>query len=97
MQEIGLGYLELNRLARSLSAGEFQRVLLANQLSLDLHQGLYILDEPSNGLHPHEVERIIRFLKKLTESGNTVVVVEHDPRFFESADFIVEIDLGQVR
>lgn len=94
MQEIGLGYLELNRLARSLSAGEFQRVLLANQLSLDLHQGLYILDEPSNGLHPHEVERIIRFLKKLTESGNTVVVVEHDPRFFESADFIVEIGPG---
>lgn len=89
--EVGIGYLSLNRSARSLSGGEAQRIRLATQISSQLVNVLYILDEPSIGLHQRDNHRLINSLKELRDIGNTVIVVEHDRDMMEAADFIVDI------
>ncbi|MDB4317641.1 excinuclease ABC subunit UvrA, partial [bacterium] len=78
LDEVGLGYLSLGRTSGTLSGGEFQRVKLATQLGSGLAGVLYVLDEPSIGLHPQDNDRLISALLRLRDSGNTVVVVEHD-------------------
>ena len=88
---VGLGYLTLGRQTKSLSGGEAQRVSLANQLGARLVGTLYVLDEPTIGLHPRDTELLAAILKDLAASGNTVVVVEHDRHMIESADYIVEL------
>lgn len=89
--EIGLGYLTLNRSSRTLSGGEAERVNLTTCLGTKLVNTLYILDEPSIGLHPRDTDRLILILKNLRDIGNTVVVVEHDPDVIKSADHIVDL------
>ena len=91
LKDVGLGYLTLNRLSRTLSGGESQRINLATSLGSSLVGSLYILDEPSIGLHPRDTENLIRVLKRLRDIGNTVVVVEHDEEIIRSADYIVDI------
>ncbi len=91
MDEVGLGYLTLDRLSSTLSGGESQRINLATSLGSSLVGSLYILDEPSIGLHPRDTQRLIGILTRLRDAGNTVVVVEHDSEIMESADFIVDI------
>jgi excinuclease ABC subunit A len=88
---VGLGYLTLGRQTKTLSGGEAQRVSLANQLGARLVGTLYVLDEPTIGLHPRDTELLAGILKDLAASGNTVIVVEHDRQMIESADFIVEL------
>ena len=90
--DVGIGYLTLDRTTHSLSGGESQRIHLATALGLSLVGTLYVLDEPSIGLHTKDTQRLIGILKSLRDLGNTVVVVEHDREIIESADFI--IDLG---
>ncbi|NPD46874.1 MULTISPECIES: excinuclease ABC subunit UvrA [unclassified Lentimicrobium] len=90
--DVGLGYLSLNRLAGSLSGGESQRINLATSLGSNLVGSIYILDEPSIGLHSRDTSRLIKVLKDLRDLGNTVVVVEHDEEIIRTADHI--IDLG---
>ena len=89
--EVGLGYLSLNRSARSLSGGESQRIRLATQIGSKLVNVLYILDEPSIGLHQRDNQRLINTLKELRDAGNSVIVVEHDEDMMRSADFIVDV------
>ncbi len=89
--EVGLGYLTLNRLRNTLSGGESQRVNLSASLGSSLVGSLYILDEPSIGLHPKDTSKLINVLKKLRDFGNTVIVVEHDDEIMNSADFIIDI------
>jgi excinuclease ABC subunit A len=89
--DVGLGYLTLNRLANSLSGGESQRIQLTRSLGSNLTNSLYILDEPSIGLHPRDTERLIRVLKNLRDLGNTVVVVEHDEMMMREADHIIDM------
>jgi len=89
--EIGLGYLTLDRLTQTLSGGEYQRINLATAIGSSLVGALYILDEPSVGLHPTDNEKLIQTLFKLRDLGNTVVVVEHDPEIILSADYIIEM------
>jgi len=89
--DVGLGYLTLNRLANSLSGGESQRIQLTRSLGSNLTNSLYILDEPSIGLHSRDTERLIRVLKELRDLGNTVVVVEHDEMMMREADHIVDM------
>ena len=89
--EVGVGYLTLSRLAKSLSGGEFQRINLATQLGNGLCGTLYVLDEPSIGLHAADTERLIGVLKRLRDQGNTVVVVEHDLEVMKAADWLVEL------
>jgi len=89
--DVGLGYLTLNRLSRTLSGGESQRINLATSLGSSLVGSLYILDEPSIGLHPRDTQNLIRVLKRLRDIGNTVVVVEHDEEIIRSADYIIDI------
>jgi len=89
--EVGLGYLSLSRSSRSLSGGESQRIRLATQVGSKLVNVLYILDEPSIGLHQRDNMRLIRSLKALRDAGNSVIVVEHDEEMMRSADFIVDI------
>ena len=91
LDEVGLGYLALDRASGTLSGGEFQRVRLATQLGAGLAGVLYVLDEPSVGLHPLDNERLIQALQRLRDSGNTVVVVEHDEAMVMAADQVVEI------
>ena len=91
LEEVGVPYLTLSRLAKTLSGGEFQRINLATQLGNGLCGTLYILDEPSIGLHPSDTERLIGVLKKLRDQGNTVVVVEHDLEMMKAADTIIEL------
>lgn len=91
LDEVGVGYLTLSRLAKSLSGGEFQRINLATQLGNGLCGTLYILDEPSIGLHPSDTNRLIKVLKRLRDQGNTVVVVEHDLEVMKAADWLVEL------
>ena len=79
LQRVDLGYLTLDRLTRTLSGGEAQRIDLANALGANLADTLYVLDEPTVGLHPRDTERLIAILRELAARGNTVVVVEHDP------------------
>ena len=89
--EVGLDYLSLNRQSATLSGGESQRIRLATQIGSQLVNVLYILDEPSIGLHQRDNERLIRSLKELRDLGNTVIVVEHDEDMMRSADYIVDI------
>ncbi|MBK7129204.1 MAG: excinuclease ABC subunit UvrA [Crocinitomicaceae bacterium] len=89
--DVGLHYLNLNRESKSLSGGEAQRIRLATQIGSELVNVLYILDEPSIGLHQRDNERLINSLKKLRDGGNSVIVVEHDKEMMESSDFIVDI------
>ena len=89
--EVGLGYLTLNRLSNSLSGGESQRINLATSLGSSLVGSLYILDEPSIGLHSRDTGRLIHVLKQLRDLGNTVVVVEHDEDIMRAADWIIDI------
>ena len=89
--DVGLGYLTLNRLSSSLSGGESQRINLATSLGSSLVGSLYILDEPSIGLHPRDTERLIRVLRKLQKIGNTVITVEHDEEIIQAADEIIDI------
>lgn len=89
--DVGLGYLTLNRLSNSLSGGESQRINLATSLGSSLVGSLYILDEPSIGLHSRDTERLIHVLRQLQALGNTVVVVEHDEEIIRAADYIIDI------
>ena len=89
--DVGLGYLTLNRLANSLSGGESQRIQLTRSLGSNLTNSLYILDEPSIGLHSRDTERLIGVLKELRDLGNTVVVVEHDEMMMRQADHIIDM------
>lgn len=89
--DVGLGYLTLNRLANSLSGGESQRIQLTRSLGSNLTNSLYILDEPSIGLHNRDTEKLIKVLKSLKELGNTVVVVEHDEMMMREADYIIDM------
>ncbi|MFC4870465.1 excinuclease ABC subunit UvrA [Negadavirga shengliensis] len=91
MEEVGLGYLTLNRLTSSLSGGEYQRIKLATSLGSALVGSMYILDEPSIGLHPRDTERLIKVLKSLRDLGNTVIVVEHEEKIIRAADEIIDI------
>ncbi len=91
LQEVGLGYLTLNRLSNSLSGGESQRIKLATSLGSSLVGSLYILDEPSIGLHPRDNERLVGVLKYLRDLGNTVIVVEHEESVMQAADEIIDI------
>jgi len=92
LQDVGLGYLTLDRQSRTLSGGEVQRVALASALGSSLVNTLYVLDEPSIGLHPRDNHRLIRILKGLRNLSNTVVVVEHDPEIIRESDYL--LDLG---
>ncbi len=92
--ELGLGYLSLDRAANTLSGGELQRARLAGQIGGGLSGVLYILDEPTIGLHPAETERLIAALCRLRDKGNTVLVVEHDPQLLAAADYLVELGPG---
>ena len=92
LNDIGLGYLTLNRESRTLSGGESQRINLAKSISSSLVGSMYILDEPSIGLHPNDTSKLIKILQELKEIGNTVIVVEHDEDIIKSADHL--IDLG---
>ena len=89
--DVGLGYLTLNRLANSLSGGESQRIQLTRSLGSNLTSSLYILDEPSIGLHPRDTQKLIKVLKQLRDLGNTVVVVEHDEMMMREADYIIDM------
>lgn len=89
--DVGLGYLTLNRLSNSLSGGESQRINLATSLGSSLVGSLYILDEPSIGLHSRDTDKLIHVLRQLQELGNTVVVVEHDEEIIRAADYIIDI------
>jgi excinuclease ABC subunit A len=94
LEAVGLGYLSLDRPSRSLSGGEVQRVHLTRALGSPLVNTLYILDEPSVGLHPRDNRRLVRILRALTRQRNTVVVVEHDPEIVGSSDYLVELGPG---
>jgi len=89
--EVGLGYLTLNRLANTLSGGESQRIQLTRSLGSNLTSSLYLLDEPSIGLHSRDTEKLIAVLKELRDLGNTVVVVEHDEMMMREADYIIDM------
>ena len=88
---VGVGYLSLNRSADTLSGGEAQRVKMARQLSCDLIETVYVLDEPTAGLHPKDVTRVVENLKRLRDNGNSVIVVEHDETVIRSADYLIEV------
>ncbi len=92
--EVGLGYLSLSRQARTLSGGEAQRIALANSLGSALVDTLYVLDEPTIGLHPKDTGALLGLLERLRDTGNTVVVVEHDPQAIRVADRVVELGPG---
>ncbi len=96
--EVGLGYLTLDRLSSTLSGGESQRINLATSLGSSLVGSLYILDEPSIGLHSRDTDRLITVLKKLRDLGNTVVVVEHDEEIMRAADYLIDVgpDAGRL-
>jgi len=91
VKKVGLGYLTLNRRSNTLSGGESQRIQLATSLGSSLVGSMYILDEPSIGLHPKDNEKLIEVLKKLRDIGNTVIVVEHDEEIMNAADLIIDI------
>ena len=97
LSDVGLGYLTLNRLSNSLSGGESQRINLATSLGSSLVGSMYILDEPSIGLHPRDTQRLIQVLNTLRDLGNTVIVVEHDEEIMRAADQLIDIgpDAGQ--
>ncbi|MGI8497582.1 MAG: excinuclease ABC subunit UvrA [Gemmatimonadaceae bacterium] len=92
--DVGLGYLSLNRGTRTLSGGEAQRIALANSLGSRLVDTLYVLDEPSIGLHARDLDRLLRLLRRLRDAGNSVLVVEHDLEAIRAADYMVELGPG---
>jgi excinuclease ABC subunit A len=94
LRDVGLGYLTLDRQTRTLSGGEAQRISLANALGSRLVDTLYVLDEPSVGLHPRDTDRLLVLLRRLRDAGNTVVVVEHDLAAIQQADFMLELGPG---
>ena len=96
--DVGLGYLTLNRMSNSLSGGESQRINLTTSLGSSLVGSLYILDEPSIGLHARDTNRLIRVLKELRDLGNTVVIVEHDEEIMRAADYLIDVgpDAGRL-
>jgi len=94
LEDVGLGYLTLDRRTATLSGGEYQRINLATALGSQLVGSLYVLDEPSIGLHPRDTHRLVQILLKLRDIGNTVVVVEHDRDTMEMADYIVDLGPG---
>ena len=94
LDEVGLDYLSLDRLTSTLSGGESQRIQLATSLGSHLVGALYVLDEPSIGLHPRDTQRLIDILKSLRDLGNTVLVVEHDPDTIEAADHVIDLGPG---
>ncbi len=94
LKEVGLDYLTLNRSASTLSGGEAQRIRLATQIGSGLMGVLYVLDEPTIGLHPRDNQKLIAILKKLRDLGNTIIVVEHDAETMKSADFIIDMGPG---
>jgi excinuclease ABC subunit A len=94
LRDVGLTYLTMNRGTRTLSGGEAQRIGLANSLGARLVDTLYVLDEPSIGLHPRDMERLLHLLRRLRDGGNTVLVVEHDPDAIRMADYMVELGPG---
>ncbi len=91
LNDVGLGYLTLNRLSNTLSGGESQRINLATSLGSSLVGSVYVLDEPSIGLHPRDTQRLIGVLKSLRDVGNTVLVVEHEEEIMQAADHIIDI------
>ncbi|MBN1117582.1 MAG: excinuclease ABC subunit UvrA [Bacteroidales bacterium] len=95
--DVGLGYLTLNRLSSTLSGGESQRINLATILGSSLVGSLYVLDEPSIGLHPRDTHRLIKVLKKLQELGNTILIVEHEEEIIRAADELIDIGPGAGR
>ncbi len=94
LERVGLGYLTLSRQAKTLSGGEYQRANLSNQLGSQLTGTIYVLDEPTVGLHPVDTEKITDIIRELADLGNTVIVVEHDKHVINSADWIVELGPG---
>src|SRR6184192_1166522 len=94
VHDVGLGYLTLDRLTRTLSGGEAQRIALSNALGSHLVDTLYVLDEPSIGLHPSDIDRLLGLLRRLADAGNTVAVVEHDPAAIRAADWMIELGPG---
>lgn len=91
LEDVGLGYLTLNRVSNTLSGGESQRINLATSLGSSLVGSMYILDEPSIGLHPKDTQRLISVIQQLRDEGNTCIVVEHDTDFMKAADFLVDM------
>jgi excinuclease ABC subunit A len=94
LRDVGLGYLTLERQTRTLSGGEAQRIALSNALGSHLVDTLYVLDEPSVGLHPRDTDRLLKLLRRLRDAGNTVLVVEHDLAAIQQADFMLELGPG---
>jgi excinuclease ABC subunit A len=94
LDDVGLGYLTLHRQTRTLSGGEAQRISLANSLGSKLVDTLYVLDEPTIGLHPRDTDRLLSILRRLRDAGNSVIVVEHDPAAIQAADHIIELGPG---
>lgn len=94
LETVGLGYLTLARLTRTLSGGEYQRILLGTQLSQGLTDTLYVLDEPSIGLHPKDTQQLLKVLNKLHDLGNTLLLVEHDPEVIEWGQHIIDMGPG---
>ncbi len=95
--DLGLGHLTLNRSPRSLSRGERQRARLAGVLATRLDNALYVLDEPSGGLHPLDAQRVLMAIRRLQQAGNTVIVVEHSPSFVDAVDEVIELGPGAGR
>jgi excinuclease ABC subunit A len=91
LEQVGLGYLTLDRPSKTLSGGEVQRVNLTSCLGTSLVDTLFVLDEPSVGLHPRDIDRLIAIIRTLTDAGNTVVVVEHDEAMIRAADHVIEV------
>ena len=94
LDAVGLDYLTLDRLASTLSGGESQRIQLATSLGSQLVGALYVLDEPSIGLHSRDTEKLVRILEALRDLGNTILVVEHDPDVIEAADYLLDMGPG---
>src|SRR5450755_634630 len=94
LNDVGLGYLTLDRQSRTLSGGEVQRINLTTALGTSLVNTLFVLDEPSIGLHPRDVSRIVGVMRRLRDAGNTLVVVEHDPKVMQAADRVLDIGPG---
>ncbi len=94
LEEVGLDYLTLDRMTHTLSGGEAERIRLATQIGSGLVGVMYILDEPSIGLHPRDNNRLISTLKHLSSLGNTVIVIEHDEEMMRSADYIIDLGPG---
>jgi excinuclease ABC subunit A len=91
---VGLGYLTLDRQSRTLSGGEVQRINLTTALGTSLVNTLFVLDEPSIGLHPRDMDRVVSVLHRLRDQGNSLLVVEHDPQVMRAADRIIDIGPG---